>query len=123
MVTVSPKALTGSPLADWMRNGARNGIIPSVAMAWSSLGAPVNDWSPAPMVDNKEPISTTFGCGQAMLATTKLPPILSPNLGKQNQFWYWKTKFFPQTKYQIHMISIGNIEVELQLLLLMTAFQ
>ena len=41
--------------------GFRKGIVSSFAMDWSSLGAPVRDWSPAPTVERIEPISMTFG--------------------------------------------------------------
>ena len=58
-------------------------MIPSLEMACRSLGAPVRDWRPAPMVESREPTSTTLGWGQAMLPTTKDPPILSPNLEKE----------------------------------------
>ena len=80
MVIVIPNALTGSPLADWTWNGAKKGMMPSLLIAWSNLGAPVSDCNPAPIVDRRAPISTTLGWGQAMLPTTRLPPILSPNL-------------------------------------------
>ena len=99
MQHVRKSARTGSPLADVILKGSRNGIIPSLDIAWRSRGAPVNDWSPAPIVDKSEPISTTFGCGQAMFPTTKLPPMLSPNL-KKNYKWLVITRqcrFFSQT--------------------------
>ena len=80
MQHVRNSARTGSPLADVVLKGSRNGMIPSFEIAWRSRGAPVSDWRPAPIVDKSEPISTTFGCGQAMFPTTKLPPMLSPNL-------------------------------------------
>lgn len=80
MVMVTASALTGSPLAESGSNGARKGMIPSFEIACRSLGAPVSDCSPAPIVERREPISTTLGWGQAMLPTTRLPPMLSPNL-------------------------------------------
>lgn len=41
----SPRStyLVGSPLLDETAKGAKNGIISSLAMAWSKRGAPVND--------------------------------------------------------------------------------
>jgi len=54
---------------------------------WRSRGAPVKDWSPAPMVERSAPISTTLGWGQAMLPTTKLPPMLWPNLDGSMLSW------------------------------------
>ena len=82
MVMVIPRALTGSPLELTAWKGARKGMMLSLEMAWSSLGAPVRDWSPAPMVESREPTSTTLGWGHAMLPTTREPPILSPNLDR-----------------------------------------
>ena len=35
------------------------------------------------MVERSEPTSTTLGCGHAMLPTTRLPPMLSPNLDRE----------------------------------------
>ena len=43
----------------------------------------MRDWRPAPMVERSEPTSTTLGCGHAMLPTTRLPPMLSPNLDRE----------------------------------------
>lgn len=83
MARVTPKALTGSPPLESVSKGLRNGIIWSLEMAWRSLGAPVKDCKPAPHVERSDPISTTFGWGQAMLPTTKLPPMLSPNLQRR----------------------------------------
>lgn len=82
MQTVKIKALVGSPLFDETANGWRNGMIPSFAIAWSNLGAPVKLWRPAPKVDKNEPIKMTQWFGQAMLATTSFPPIDCPNLKK-----------------------------------------
>lgn len=43
---------------------------------------PVKLCNPAPRVDKKEPIRITHSLGQARLATTRPPFILSPNLLK-----------------------------------------
>ena len=80
MTSVIASARTGSPLADKVSKGLRNGMIWSLEMAWSNRGAPVKDWRPAPIVESNEPTSTTLGCGQATFPTTKDPPIDSPNL-------------------------------------------
>ena len=88
MQHVRNSARTGSPLAEVILKGSRKGMIPSFEIAWRRRGAPVKDGSPAPIVDKSEPISTTFGCGQAMFPTTKLPPILSPNLKLKANFSY-----------------------------------
>lgn len=52
----------------------------SLAMACRSRGAPVKDWSPAPQVEKKEPITMTQGVGQARVPTTRFPLTESPNL-------------------------------------------
>ena len=80
IIKVSANARTGSPFEDVFSKGAKNGMIWSLAIHCSNLGAPVRDWRPAPMVDNREPTSTTLGWGQAMFPTTKEPPMASPNL-------------------------------------------
>ena len=69
-------------LLDSTLSGFRKGMVSSLAMDWSSLGAPVRDWRPAPKVERKEPTSMTLGCGTAMLPSTRLPPRLCPNLSK-----------------------------------------
>ena len=82
-------------LLDSTLSGFRKGMVSSLAMDWSSLGAPVSDWRPAPKVERKEPTSMTLGCGTAMLPSTRLPPRLCPNLSKTQssvqkmyqQFW------------------------------------
>jgi hypothetical protein len=56
----------------------------SLAIACSSLGAPVRLWSPAPHVEKKEPITITQGDGQDKVPTTKLPFTASPNLEKKS---------------------------------------
>ena len=58
---VIPSARTGSPLPDKVSKGFRKGIIWSLEIACRSLGAPVKDCSPAPIVDRRDPISTTLG--------------------------------------------------------------
>jgi len=58
-----------------LAKGARKGIISSLAIACSRRGAPVKLCRPAPKVDRKEPIKMTHWLGQAMLATTNLPPM------------------------------------------------
>lgn len=83
--SVRTKALVGSPLLEDTAKGAKNGMIPSFAMAWSKRGAPVRDCKPAPRVDKKEPISITHWLGQAMFATTSFPPMEEPNL--KTHFW------------------------------------
>ena len=107
MTKVMAKARTGSPLPERVSNGLRKGIIWSLEMAWRRRGAPVKDWSPAPMVESKDPISTTLGWGQAMLPTTRLPPILSPNL-QSNQTC--KVRLFSFTIRFYDCISLGKIQ-------------
>lgn len=58
----------------------RKGMMLSLAMAWSNLGAPVSDWRPAPHVEKKDPITMTQGEGHASVPTTKFPFTESPNL-------------------------------------------
>lgn len=53
------KYLVGSPRLEETANGARNGIISSLAIAWSKRGAPVRDCNPAPSVDRNDPIKIT----------------------------------------------------------------
>ena len=43
IVAVSSSALIGSPFFVVTENTLRNGMTPSEAIAWSSLGAPVGD--------------------------------------------------------------------------------
>lgn len=50
------------------------------AITCNNRGAPVKLCNPAPSVDKKDPIKMTHSLGQAMLATTNLPPMLCPNL-------------------------------------------
>lgn len=123
-MTVIISALVGSPDADDLANGCRNGMMSSLAMAWqngswivllsfwssreraqtnesatcrgtaidyraslltcNNLGAPVRLWSPAPSVDSVAPTRITHSLGHAMLATTRRPPILCPNLCQKN---------------------------------------
>lgn len=52
----------------------------SLAIACKSLGAPVSDCNPAPIVDKKAPIKTTHLVGQAKIDTINSLPMLSPNL-------------------------------------------
>lgn len=59
MQIVRSKALVGSPLFDETEKGCKNGMMPSLAIACSNLGAPVKLWSPAPNVDKKDPIRMT----------------------------------------------------------------
>lgn len=80
MQMVRMSARVGSPLLEDTAKGERNGIIPSFAIACNNLGAPVNDWRPAPRVDKNEPINITHWLGQAIFATTNFPPIDTPNL-------------------------------------------
>lgn len=80
MTNVNMSARVGSPRLDDTANGRKNGITSSLAIAWSSLGAPVKLCRPAPIVDNNEPIKMTHSFGHAILATINLPPIDAPNL-------------------------------------------
>lgn len=82
---VKMSARVGSPRFDETANGRRNGMTSSLAIACSRRGAPVNDWSPAPSVDRNDPIRMTHSLGQAMLATTSLPPIDAPNLRRRGR--------------------------------------
>lgn len=52
----------------------------SLAIAWSSRGAPVRLCSPAPQVEKKEPMTMTQGEGQDSVPTTRFPRTVSPNL-------------------------------------------
>ena len=52
----------------------------SLAMACRRRGAPVRDWSPAPTVEKKEPITMTQGDGQDRVPTTRFLLTASPNL-------------------------------------------
>lgn len=61
----------------------RKGMMPSLEMAWSSRGAPVRLWSPAPQVEKKEPNTITHGDGHAKVPITRLPLTPSPNLKKK----------------------------------------
>lgn len=58
----------------------RKGMMLSFAIAWSSRGAPVRLWSPAPHVEKKEPITITHGDGHDKIPTTRFPFTASPNL-------------------------------------------
>ena len=113
MVTVSPRARTGSPRDESCWKGDRKGMIPSLEMACRSLGAPVRDWRPAPMVESREPTSTTFGWGQAMLPTTRDPPILSPNLKRREyifEFHRAKSGNGESTKFRTEAVLVfGDI--------------
>ena len=61
MITMhSPSASRGSPDP---RNGRSAGIRLSLAIACSSLGAPVIDWRPAPKVESTMPTRTMYSCG------------------------------------------------------------
>lgn len=80
MKVVSSKAVVGSPVADPLAKIDKNGMSPSLAMAWRRRGAPVKLCSPAPTVDRNEPISTTHSVGKAISAANRPPSILSPNL-------------------------------------------
>lgn len=82
IMTVKMSARVGSPRFDETAKGLRNGITSSLAIACNSLGAPVSDWRPAPSVDRNDPIRITHSLGQAILATTSLPPMDAPNLKK-----------------------------------------
>lgn len=64
----------------WCALTRRKGMMLSLAMAWSSRGAPVSDWSPAPHVEKKEPITMTHGDGHDSVPTTRFPFTESPNL-------------------------------------------
>lgn len=59
MHIVRMRARVGSPRLEETANGARNGIMLSLAMACSSRGAPVKLCSPAPSVERKDPIRMT----------------------------------------------------------------
>lgn len=80
MTIVKSRALTGSPRFDDLANGAKKGIISSLAIACSNRGAPVKLCNPAPRVDKNEPINITHWLGHAILATTNFPPIDCPYL-------------------------------------------
>lgn len=54
-------------------------------MACNKRGAPVSDCKPAPKVDRNDPIRITHSFGQAILATTNLPPIETPNLSRNSK--------------------------------------
>lgn len=73
-------ARVGSPRFDDTANGLKNGITSSRAIACNKRGAPVKLCKPAPNVDKNEPIKITHSFGQAIFATTNLPPIDAPNL-------------------------------------------
>lgn len=71
----------------------RNGIMPSLAIACSSLGAPVRLWRPAPHVEKKEPITMTHGEGHAKVPMTRFPLTPSPNLvGEDDMQCYTRKK-------------------------------
>ena len=77
---VSIKARVGSPDADKTEKGFRIGTKLSLEMAYNKRGAEIKLCNPAPVVARKEPIKIAHSLGQAKLATTKRPPILTPNL-------------------------------------------
>ena len=112
IINVRAKARTGSPFADTVSNGFKNGMIWSFAIAWSNLGAPVRDCNPAPMVDSRDPISTTLGWGQAMLPTTKEPPIASPNLQKLRNIFFKIVKGAKPTSTSVpwHWLFLPRLE-------------
>lgn len=58
----------------------KNGMIPSRAIAWRILGAPVRLCSPAPQQEKNEPITITHEDGQASVATARVPLTDSPYL-------------------------------------------
>lgn len=96
MKSVRMRARVGSPRLEETANGLRNGMTSSLAMACSSRGAPVKLCSPAPNVDKNEPTRITHSFGQAMLATTNLPPMDAPNLYEINNTthkWWWCSPF------------------------------
>lgn len=84
MKIVNINALKGSPRDDETANGLKKGITSSLAIACSSLGAPVKLCKPAPKVDKNDPIRITHSLGHAILATTNFPPMDAPNLIKNN---------------------------------------
>ena len=60
IMNVAMSGRRGSPLP-W--KNLRAGIRLSLAIACSSLGAPVIDWRPAPKVESTMPTRTMYSCG------------------------------------------------------------
>ena len=66
---VRMRAKLGSPFNPVRLKNLKNPMRSSLEMACMSLGAPVSDWRPAPMVERSAPIRMTQGEGQARRET------------------------------------------------------
>lgn len=73
---VKRRAKLGSPFKPVLLKKFKNESKLSLAMACKSLGAPVSDWRPAPIVEKRAPIRITHFDGHANNATVK--PAESP---------------------------------------------
>lgn len=77
----------------------RKGMMLSLAMAWSSRGAPVRDCSPAPTVEKNEPMTMTHGDGHDSVPTTRFFLTASPNLPAETE----RTDFQRGIEPQLHV--------------------
>lgn len=109
MASVMKRAGTGSPRESIALKELRNGIIPSLEMAWRSLGAEVKDWRAAPMVEKRAPQTTSTGYGQAIRVTPSWPPAQAPNLSREKTFEKLAPKRTTDDKYTKDVVNWAAI--------------